>query len=82
MPLEGLSQSEQLSVFLNLYHVMLLHAFFILGPPGSPLRYGAVMRCNRVWCGAVRYNAVQSGVVRCGAIGANNRVWQFLSGRF
>lgn len=38
MPLEGLSQSEQLAVFLNLYHVMLLHAFFILGPPGSPLR--------------------------------------------
>lgn len=39
MPLEGLSHSEQLAVFLNLYHVMLLHAFFILGPPGSPLRY-------------------------------------------
>lgn len=38
MPLEGLSHNEQLSVFLNLYHVMLLHAFFILGPPGSPLR--------------------------------------------
>eukprot|EP00903_Cladosiphon_okamuranus_P011548 g10871.t1 len=38
MPLEGLSQSEQLALFLNLYHVMLLHAFFILGPPGSPLR--------------------------------------------
>ncbi|CAM9745133.1 unnamed protein product [Laminaria digitata] len=38
MPLEGLSQAEQLSVFLNLYHVMLLHAFFLLGPPGSPLR--------------------------------------------
>ncbi|CAM9992886.1 unnamed protein product, partial [Ectocarpus fasciculatus] len=37
MPLEGLSHSEQLAVFLNLYHVMLLHAFFILGPPGSPL---------------------------------------------
>ena len=36
--MEGLSQSEQLAVFLNLYHVMLLHAFFILGPPGSPLR--------------------------------------------
>lgn len=39
MPLEGLSHGEQLAVFLNLYHVMLLHAFFILGPPGSPLRY-------------------------------------------
>ncbi|CAM9450871.1 unnamed protein product, partial [Sphacelaria rigidula] len=38
MPLEGLQHCEQLSLFLNLYHVMLLHAYFLLGPPGSPLR--------------------------------------------
>lgn len=38
MPLEGLEHCEQLSLFLNLYHVMLLHAYFLLGPPGSPLR--------------------------------------------
>ncbi|CAN0263962.1 unnamed protein product, partial [Discosporangium mesarthrocarpum] len=46
LPLDGLTHNEQLSLFLNLYHVMLLHAYFILGPPGSSLRQ-AWGRCTR-----------------------------------
>lgn len=48
MPLDGLAHNEQLSLFLNLYHVMLLHSFFLLGPPGSPLRYVFLLRENLV----------------------------------
>lgn len=36
--MEGLSHHEQLALFINLYHVMLLHAYLLLGPPGSGLR--------------------------------------------
>ncbi|CAM9249016.1 unnamed protein product, partial [Hapterophycus canaliculatus] len=66
MPLEGLSHNEQLSVFLNLYHVMLLHAFFILGPPGSPLRVASYFTtlCYEVGGDVLSLADLEHGVLR------------------
>jgi hypothetical protein len=33
------SEKSRLAFFLNLYHTMITHAFLILGPPSSPLRW-------------------------------------------
>jgi Protein of unknown function, DUF547 len=32
---------ERLALFLNLYHVMILHAYMVLGPPTSALRWAS-----------------------------------------
>ena len=37
--LHGLSEDERLTFFLNLYHVMIMHAFLVLGPPDSSLQW-------------------------------------------
>jgi hypothetical protein len=34
-----LSESGRLAFFLNLYHCMIMHAFLVLGPPGSGLKW-------------------------------------------
>ncbi|CAM9822324.1 unnamed protein product [Phaeothamnion confervicola] len=53
--LEGLTHHEQarrkllllllLALVLNLYHLMICHAYFVLGPPSSPLRWASYF-CN------------------------------------
>jgi hypothetical protein len=37
--IQGLSEDQKLVVFLNLYHVMILHAYLVLGPPNSSLQW-------------------------------------------
>ena len=37
--LEGLGEKERLAFFLNLYHVMIMHAFLVLGPPDSSFQW-------------------------------------------
>lgn len=34
-----LSESERLAFYLNVYHIMIMHAFLVLGPPGSSLKW-------------------------------------------
>ena len=35
----GLGEKERLAFFLNLYHVMIMHAFLVLGPPDSSFQW-------------------------------------------
>ena len=35
----GLGEMERLAFFLNLYHVMIMHAFLVLGPPDSSFQW-------------------------------------------
>ncbi|CAM9792768.1 unnamed protein product, partial [Chrysoparadoxa australica] len=39
--MDGMSRAEQLCTFLNLYHLMIVHSFMVLGPPSSPLRWAS-----------------------------------------
>ena len=36
---DGYSEDERLCFFLNLYHLVVMHAFLVLGPPGSSLKW-------------------------------------------
>jgi hypothetical protein len=36
---DGLPEDARLTFFLNLYHVMIIHAFLVLGPPDSSLKW-------------------------------------------
>ena len=36
---QTLSEKSRLAFFLNLYHLMVMHAFLVLGPPGSGLKW-------------------------------------------
>lgn len=35
----GLPEESRLAFFLNVYHTMIMHAFLVLGPPGSSLKW-------------------------------------------
>ncbi|KAG5177879.1 hypothetical protein JKP88DRAFT_129807, partial [Tribonema minus] len=39
----GADESERLALFLNLYHLMVLHAYLLVGPPGGAIKWSSYL---------------------------------------
>jgi hypothetical protein len=66
---DHLSEKERLPFFINLYHVMILHAFLVVGPPDSTLKWISYFNVIAYQCSddifsltELEHNIIRSGM--------------------
>lgn len=65
----ALSEEERLAFFLNLFHVMIIHAYLLLGPPTSNFKFVAMFEmvsyqlCDDIFCFAeLEHSIIRGGM--------------------